>query len=110
LKRFNNAGDQRPSSSDSLRSILQADDWRQIERLLKNVVADVYDKNTKKLSATIYQLIIQNTLLNLCCEGLETALLNEKKKRQYKKLLLFQLQASEDYNAVFYSPRKAQQA
>jgi hypothetical protein len=57
--------------------MLQVDDWR----FLKNVVADVYDKNTKKLSATIHELTTQNTLLNRRCEGLETALLNEKKKR-----------------------------
>jgi regulator of replication initiation timing len=74
------------------------------------VVADVYNKNTKKLSATIYQLTTQNTLLNLRCEDLETALLNEKKKRQREKPLLYQLQAPEDNNAVLYSPRKIQQA
>jgi hypothetical protein len=70
------------------------------------VVADIYDKNTRKVSATIHQLTTQNTLLNRRCEGLETATLNEKKKGQRKKPLLFQLQAPEDGGAVFYSPRK----
>jgi hypothetical protein len=81
LKRFNKAPEQRPSTSDSSRLVLQADDWRRIECLLKDVVSNFYDKNTKKLSAMIHKLAIKNTLLELCCEGLQAALKNEKKKR-----------------------------
>jgi hypothetical protein len=89
---------------------LQADDWRQIERLLKKVVADVYDQNTKKLGSMIHHLSIKNILLKLHCQGLKSALLNEKKKRYRGKALTFELQAPEDGYAVFYSPKKIQQA
>jgi hypothetical protein len=85
---------------------LQADDWRQIERLLKKVVADAYDQNTKKLGSTIHHLSTKNILLKLHCQGLESALLSEKMKRYYNKALAFELRASEDE----YAPKKIQQA
>jgi hypothetical protein len=74
------------------------------------VVSDIYNKRSKKLSSTMHHLSIENILLKLRCEGLENALLNEKKKRQRGKPLLFKLSAPEDGYAVFYSPGKIQQA
>ncbi|KAG2001680.1 hypothetical protein GB937_010023 [Aspergillus fischeri] len=50
-------------------------------RLLNHMVADIYDKNTKKLSSTMHHLSTENILLKLRCQGLESALQNEKKKR-----------------------------
>jgi hypothetical protein len=58
----------------------------------------------------MHHLSTENILLKLRCEGLENALLNEKKKRQRGKPLLFELRAPEDGYAVFYSPGKIQQA
>lgn len=110
LVRFRENTIQRPSSSESSRSVLQADDWRRIERLLKKAVADLHDENTKKLSLTMHHLSTENIMLKSRCKGLEEALLNEKKRRQRGKPLAFQLQAPESGNAVFYSPRKIQQA
>ena len=110
LKRFSKEDDQRPSSSESSQSILHADDWRRIEKLLRQVVSDVYNERSKKLSSTMHHLSTENILLKLRCEGLENALLNEKKKRQRGKPLLFELRAPEDGYAVFYSPGKIQQA
>jgi hypothetical protein len=110
LKRFNKAPEQRPSTSDSSRSVLQADDWRRIERLLKDVVSDFHDKNTKKLSATIHELATKNSLLELRCEGLQAALKNEKKKRNRGKALQFPPVENSHGGAVFYSPMKIQAA
>jgi hypothetical protein len=110
LARFSREEDQRPFSSDSSRSILQAEDWRRIERLLKQVVSDVYDQNTKKLSCTTHHLSTENILLKLRCQGLENALLNEQKKRQHGKSLALNLPVPEDGNTVFYSSKKVQQA
>jgi hypothetical protein len=110
LVRFNKKKDSRPSSSDSSRSILQAEDWRRIERLLNRVVTDIYDKNAKKLSSTMHHLSTENIILKLRCQGLESALQNEKKKRQRGKPLQFELAPPENGGAVFYSPRKVQQA
>lgn len=110
LQRFTKKKDSRPSTSESSRSILQAEDWRKIERLLNRVVANIYDKNTKKLSSTMHHLSTENILLKLRCQGLESALQNEKKKRQRGKALQFDIPPPENGGAVFYSPRKVQQA
>jgi pyruvate/2-oxoglutarate dehydrogenase complex dihydrolipoamide acyltransferase (E2) component len=110
LARFRENTIQRPSSSESSQSVLQADNWRRIERLLKEVVANVHDDNTKKLSLTLHHLSTENIMLKSRCKGLEEALANEKKRRQRGKPLALQLQAPESGNAVFYSPKKIQQA
>ncbi|CEL07079.1 hypothetical protein ASPCAL10244 [Aspergillus calidoustus] len=110
LKRFSKEPESRPSTSESSRSVLSAEDWKRIENLLRGVVTDVYNENTKKLRLTMHHLSTENILLKLRCEGLETALQNEKKKRQRGKPLQLQLQAPEDGGAVFYSPQKIQQA
>ncbi|KAI9037196.1 uncharacterized protein KD926_000769 [Aspergillus affinis] len=110
LSRFNRNDDNRPSSSESSRSVLGAEDWRKIERLLKHAVVDLYDQKAKKLSSTMHCLSTENVLLKLRCQGLEEALLQEKKKRQRGKPLLSELRAPEDGYAVFYSPKKIQQA
>ncbi|CBF80652.1 hypothetical protein AN8487.2 [Aspergillus nidulans FGSC A4] len=52
----------------------------------------------------------KNILLKLQCKGLQIALQNKKKKRQRGKPLQFQLKASDNGGAVFYSPQKIQQA
>ena len=58
----------------------------------------------------MHHLATQNIILKLRCDGLENALENEKKKRQRAKPLMFELRAPEDGYAVFYSPKKIQQA
>lgn len=110
LARFSREPQSRPSTSESSRSILGAEDWRKIKKLLHDVVEDVYSENTRKLSLAMHNLSTENILLKLQCEGLQIALQNEKKKRQRGKPLQFQLKASDDGGAVFYSPQKIQQA
>jgi regulator of replication initiation timing len=41
-----------------------------------------FQKEVKQLSSTIHHLTTENVLLKLRCEGLEIALLDEKKKEQ----------------------------
>jgi hypothetical protein len=74
LTKFSREPESRPSTSESSRSMLGAEDWKRIRKLLQSVVADVYDKNTKKLSTVMHNLSTENILLKICCEGLETAL------------------------------------
>jgi hypothetical protein len=89
LQRFTREDETRPSSSESSCSILGAEDWKRIERLLKQVVNDVYNQKTEKLSSTMHHLATESILLKLHCGGLENALQNEKKKRQRGKRLYF---------------------
>ena len=110
LIRFTKKDSTRPSSSDSSHSILSAEDWRRVERLLQQTVSDIYDNKAQKLSSTMHSLSTENILLKLRCSGLEKALKNEQKKRQRGKPLPFDLSTLEGGNAIFYSPNKIQEA
>jgi hypothetical protein len=110
LARFKEAATHKPSPIKSTQSILRGGDWRKIERLLKQAVADVHDKNTEKLSLTIHHLSTENIMLKARCKDLENALAIEKKRQQREKSPIFQSQTPESGNTVFYSPRKTQQA
>tara|TARA_R110002003_G_scaffold699_2_gene21084 strand:- start:4978 stop:6333 length:1356 start_codon:yes stop_codon:yes gene_type:complete len=110
LARFNTKEPSRPSPSGSSSSVLSASDWRKIERLLREVVEDTYDRQSKKLSQTIHAISVQKQLLQHQNERLKEALINEKKRRQRGKALL--LEPPKDYNggAVFWSPSKVEAA
>jgi hypothetical protein len=102
--------DDRPASSGSNSSVLSSSDWRKIEMLLREVVNDLYNNKTKKLSRTIHTISVRNDLLQHENQQLREALLNEKKRRKRGKALL--LSPPEDYHggAVFYSPKKVAEA
>jgi len=51
------------SSSSSSSSVLSASDWRKIERLLREVVTNIYDKRSRQLSQTIHSISVRNVLL-----------------------------------------------
>jgi hypothetical protein len=110
LQRFNQKSESRPSSSGSTASILKAEDWRRIRQLLKETVIDIYEEKAKKLSNTMMSLTTENILLKLRCEGLERALMNEQKRRNRKKPLLLDLPNAGEGGAIFFSPKKVQQA
>jgi hypothetical protein len=80
LARFIKKEEERPSSSESTQSILKAEDWRRIEKLLKQAVSNVYDQKVQKLNDTMMHLSTENILLKLRCTGLENALQNEQKR------------------------------
>ena len=58
----------------------------------------------------MHHLSTENIILKLRCQNLKEVLLQENKKRQQGKPLLFELRAPKDSYTVFYSSRKIQQA
>src|SRR5699024_368567 len=66
--------EERPSSSKSSQSVLKAEDWRHIKKLLKEVVTNIYDKRAQKLNNMIMHLSTENILVKLQYAGLENAL------------------------------------
>jgi hypothetical protein len=62
-------------------------------------VTNIYNKNIKKLSATMHYLFIENIILKLCCQSLKSALQNKRKKYKYRKPLQFELAAPENGSA-----------
>jgi hypothetical protein len=55
-------------------------------------------------------LATKNMLLKLHCEGLEKALVNKQGHQKKKKPLLLDLPTNNEGGAIFYSPKKVQQA
>ncbi|KAF2176819.1 DDE-domain-containing protein [Zopfia rhizophila CBS 207.26] len=110
IKKFSDLNTSRPSSSSSTNSILKAEDWRRIEKLLHQVINDVCDKKAKQLNNTIHALTVENMLLKMQNQGLKKTLINEKKRRKRGKPLLLEMQGEEESNAIFWSPNKVQQA
>ena len=55
--------EERPSSSESSKSVLTVADWKRIEKKLKDVVTNVFDLRVKELTDTIKNLAATNILL-----------------------------------------------
>jgi len=87
LQRFKKVELERPSSSESSTSILSASDWRKVERLLREIIADVWDEQSKKLSQVVHKMAVRAELAEHENQRLRSALLNEHKKRKRGKPL-----------------------
>jgi hypothetical protein len=109
LTRFKLKELSRPSTSITT-SVLSASDWRKIERLLHEVVEDVYDRQAAKLSQTIHTIAAQNTLYRHENKRLQEAFMNEKKRRQRGKPLLLETLPEKTSGAMWWSPKKVQDA
>jgi hypothetical protein len=71
-----------PSSSESSRSLLKAEDWQHIEKLLKEIVGNMYDRRAQRLDKTIHSLATENIILKMQNEGLKTSLMRQKNRRK----------------------------
>jgi hypothetical protein len=87
LKRFNTTSS---SSSDSESSGLSASDWRKIERLLRQVVADQGNRQVRRLSQVLHSNSVQNAVLKDEVVKLKEALINERTRRKRGKPLLLE--------------------
>ena len=63
ITKFTKKSDNRSSSTSSARSVIAAEDWKRIKKLLYNVVSNIYDKKAQQLSNTMHTLSIKNILL-----------------------------------------------
>ena len=110
LDKFNFKEEDRLSSSESTSSVLSASDWRKIEQLLRKAVNDIHNKQSQKLSQSVFSISARCGLLQHENKHLKEALINEKRRRQRGKPLL--LEAPPEYygGAVFWSPNKVKDA
>ena len=108
INRFTKINQDRPSSASSSTSVIAAEDWKRIEKLLHHVISDVYDKKAQQLNNTMYTLTIDNMLLKQQNNGLKQSLINEKKRRKRGKPLLLDHPTQEHGGAMFFSPTKVQ--
>jgi hypothetical protein len=109
LKRFHQPA-QSGQSSDTDSSALSASNWRKVESLLRQVVANRNDPRAQKLSRAFHRISVQKSLLVHEAQGLRQALINERTRRKRGKAL--PLRTDEEYHggAVFYSPGKVKDA
>ena len=108
ITKFTKKNDDRSSSTSSTRSVIAAEDWKRIKKLLHNVVSNIYDKKAQQLSNTMHALSIENMLLKQQNDGLKQSLVNEKKRRKRGKPLLLDFPTKENGGAIFFSPTKVQ--
>jgi regulator of replication initiation timing len=101
--------EERPSSSESSKSLLKAEDWQHIEKLLKEIVGNMYDRRARRLNKTIHSLATENIILKMQNEGIKTSLMRQKSRRKQGKALELPLPQPNHGGAEFWSPRKIQQ-
>jgi hypothetical protein len=87
LQRFVEVHPDKQGSRESSASVLSGSAWRKIVRLVKIVVMDINDEETKKLSRSLHSISIQNELLEHENRGLREALANKQKGQKRSKLL-----------------------
>jgi hypothetical protein len=110
IEKFTKKINSRPSSSESGASIIPAEDWKRLDRLVKAAVTDICDQKAMQLRDTVSHLSTEIILLKDTIIGLERALIHAKKRPDKKKRLLLGLPSENDGGALFLSPSKVQQA
>jgi hypothetical protein len=110
ISKFAKKDEDRPSSSSSTNTVIGAEDWKRIEKLLQAVVSNIYEKKAQQLSNTMHALSTENMLLKMQNDGLKKRLVNEKKRRKRGKPLMLDFPTQNEGGAIFYSPNKVQQA
>jgi hypothetical protein len=89
---------------------LTPNDWHEMERLVRTAVKDTTASEAKQLSLMLHHLQVQNELLNHENHGLREALSSKKKHSKKGKALVLQQRQEYHGGAVFWSPRKLQEA
>jgi hypothetical protein len=110
IHKFEKKDGSRPSSSESWASIIPPGDWKRLDKLMRAVVTDIFCKEAIQLKKSVDYLAAENMLLKDKVIGLETALINARKRPNKKKPLLLGLSSEKDGGALFLSPSKVQQA
>jgi hypothetical protein len=65
LQRFRTRNEDRRSSSESSGSALNPEDWRRIQRILRELVDNIHEQKAAKLSYTIHQLSVENSFTQI---------------------------------------------
>jgi hypothetical protein len=99
-----------PSTKSVNKSVLALTDRRKVQTLVKESVSGALDerdqKNYNKLMNTILTFAAELTIQRHIDEGLEAALLDEKKRRKCSKNVFEELHAEDGFGATFFSPNK----
>jgi hypothetical protein len=110
LQRFEKRSPESSNGSISSNSVYSGKDWLEIETLLRKVAKDESSKELKKISRSLHHISIQNSLLHHEVAGLKEVLKTQKKHKKKSKTLDLQQKKWAQGGAVFWSPRKVEEA
>jgi hypothetical protein len=110
LQRFDKPSPESSDSNLSSNSVYSGKDWLKIETLLRKVASDQSSKELKKISRSLHHISIQNLLLHQEVAGLKQALMTQTKHTKKSKTLNLQQKKWAQGGAVFWSPRKIEEA
>ena len=110
LRRFEKPSPESSDSNSSSNSVYSGKDWLKIETLLRKVAKDEGSKELRKVSRSLHHISIQNSLLHHEIAGLKEALKTQKKHKKKSKTLNLQQKKWAQGGAVFWSPRKVEEA
>jgi hypothetical protein len=110
LQRFAEDTPEASDSNTSSSSVYSGEDWLKIETLLRKVAKDEGSKELKKIKRSLHHISIQNSLLHHEIAGLKDILKTQKKHKKKSKQLDLQQKKWAQGGAVFWSPRKVQEA
>jgi hypothetical protein len=97
----------RPTSiSNSGMSAIPSEDWQRIGRLMDAVLDRHDQKKADKLMNTVTTLTAELNLQKTINEGLESALLNEKKRHKRGRNVFEELRAEDGVCATSFCPKK----
>ncbi|KAJ8113422.1 hypothetical protein OPT61_g4445 [Boeremia exigua] len=110
LQRFEKPSPEASDSNSSSNSVYSGKGWLKIETLLRKVAKDEGSKELRKISCLLYHISIQNSLLHHKIAGLKEVLKTQKKHKNKSKTLDLQQKKWAQGGAVFWSPRKVEEA
>jgi hypothetical protein len=110
LQRFDKPSPESSDGNSSSTSVYSGKDWLKIETLLRRVANDQSSKELKKISRSLHHISIQNSLLHQEVAGLKQVLMTQKKHKKKSKTLDLQQKKWAQGGAVFWSPRKIEEA
>jgi hypothetical protein len=110
LQRFDKPSPESSDSNSSSNSVYSGKDWLKIETLLRKVASDQSSKELKKISRSLHHISIQNSLLHQEVAGLKQVIMTQTKQKKKSKTLDLQQKKWAQGGAVFWSPRKIEEA
>ena len=105
------ASESRPTTGSSgKQSAISLSDWRKINQVVREAVGDVLGPDARRIIKHCHQLQAETALLKAQIQGLQEAVRTEKRQKKPKKALFRGLRGEEGNTAIFFSPRKIQEA
>jgi hypothetical protein len=102
--------DPRPSSNASSTLTIPPNDWKRIDKALKNVIGPIVDRSTQQLQKSIDNLCASHQIQALRIQALEAKIELQQRANPRGRGLFDELRQNQDNKALIFSPKKIQEA